>query len=307
MKKHYKQYAATVSEIAPRKMSFRISTASVDRDGDTVDPNGWQLDNYMKNPVVLWAHDYSQLPVGKATNIVSTKDGLSADVEFLPEGKYPFADLVHDMVKDGFLNATSVGFAGTEFDRSKERQHGYDFKKQELLEFSIVPVPSNPEALVQRGLETGKVQKYAKAMREWSHEVLGEQAPKLDDEQFDSLADAIAKAMREQPPSEKKADDKKVEELKPAEQLDLKAIAEEVAKILKDSQPISQDIIDIQSSEPEIDWSAIPIEEKTPEFEFALDPQEVTDLLLASVKDAFREMAGSQARAAINHMTGRLD
>lgn len=164
----YKQFSATVEPIADRKMSFTISTAAVDRDGDTIDPKGWKLDNYAKNPVVLWAHDYSQPPVGKATNITATKDGLKADVEFMPAGMNPFADMIHDMVKGGYLSATSVGFKGTDFEKSKDRQYGYDFKSQELLEFSIVPVPSNPEALIARGLKAEQAKAYAKSVQDWA-------------------------------------------------------------------------------------------------------------------------------------------
>jgi HK97 family phage prohead protease len=294
----YKQFNATVEQIADRKMGFLISTASVDRDGDTIDPKGWNLKNYEKNPVVLWAHDYSQPPIGKAINIQSTKDGLRAEVEFLPQGMNPFADMVHDMVKGGFLSATSVGFAGTDFEKSKDRERGYDFKAQELLEFSIVPVPSNPEALIQRGLKNTQLQRYAKAMRHWTKVALGDDAPKLDAEQFDSLADAIAKAMQH----EEKPDDKK--DVKP--EIDIQAIAAEVAKLLKpNTTQISTDVIDIQPTKGEIDWAAFVLPEA--KRTVSIDAKTVDGMLLDGVKHAFREMAGASARAAINHMTGRLD
>jgi HK97 family phage prohead protease len=299
MNKRFKQYNATVEQVSDRKMSFTISTASVDRDNDTIDPKGWQLDNYAKNPVVLWAHDYSQPPVGKAVNIQSTADGLKAEVEFLPKGMSPFADMIHDMVKGGFLNATSVGFAGKDFARSKDREHGYDFKSQELLEFSIVPVPSNPEALVQRGLKNEQLQTYAKAMRDWANEVVGIQPPKLDEQQFADLASAMVKAMKE-PKQEEKIEDKPVQVVQP---VDVKALATEVAAILKADQEVT---IDLKDEEVEIDIN-IP-EEKN------MSPEEVASFIEQTMKDIMqeslaqiREMAGAQARAAINHMTGRLD
>jgi len=80
-------------------------------------------------------------------------------------------------------------------------------------------------------------------------------------------------------------------------------VAEEVAKALKAQEP--QPIIDIQPIESEIDWNSFSLEQRKADFEF--DPQQVTEILLASVKEAMHEMAGAQARAAINHMTGRLD
>jgi HK97 family phage prohead protease len=295
MDKTYKHFTASIEPVSERKMSFLITTASVDRDGDTIDPKGWDLSSYTKNPVVLWAHDYSQPPIGKAVNIQATQDGLKADVEFVPQGMSPFADMIHDMCKGGFLNATSVGFRGVDHEKAKDRDRGYDFKKQELLEFSIVPVPSNPEALAQRGVKNTQLQKYAKAMRHWTKEVLGDDAPKLDAEKFDNLADAIAKAMKDEPKKEGKT-----EEQKP----DYAAIAVEVARILNaEKKDISTDVLDIKTVEPEIVWDKIDL----PEPGIEIDAEQVAKLFLDGMRETLKEMAGAQARAAINRMTGRLD
>ena len=45
---------------------FVASTGEVDRHGDTVAPEGWRLDAYRDNPVVLWAHDYGEPAIGRA-------------------------------------------------------------------------------------------------------------------------------------------------------------------------------------------------------------------------------------------------
>jgi HK97 family phage prohead protease len=148
--------STTVEPVGSRKMSFTISTANVDRDGDTIDPNGWDLTSYQRNPVVLFAHDHSQLPIGKASSLWTDHRGLHATVEFPPTGIYPFADTVHDLCKAGFLSATSVGFLSRESHPSKS---GLNITKAELLEFSIVTVPSNPHALVtQRAVNKSAVQ-----------------------------------------------------------------------------------------------------------------------------------------------------
>lgn len=148
----------TMTSLGDRKMAFTISTAAVDRDGDTIDPRGWQLDNYRRSPVVLWAHDHTQPPIGKASNLWSDAKGLHATVEFPPTGIYPFADQVHDLVKTGFLSATSVGFIPKE---SRPSKTGQAITQAELLEFSIVSVPSNPQALVMhRSIDTTAVKKW---------------------------------------------------------------------------------------------------------------------------------------------------
>jgi len=128
-----------------RTLSFTISTASVDRDSDTINPAGWDLRAYTKNPVVLWAHDYSAFPIGKAVEVTKNASRLQARAEF---AKHEFADTVLMLLKDGFLKATSVGFRPTKFEFN-EKRGGVDFIEQELLEFSIVPVPANPEALIE--------------------------------------------------------------------------------------------------------------------------------------------------------------
>lgn len=142
-----KSMPTTVESIegTDRSLRFVISTAAVDRDNDTVAPTGWKLDNYKRNPVVLWAHDYSSLPVAKATGIGIEGGSLKADTQF---ADYPFAETVFRLLKGGFLNATSVGFAPKTYKINEERM-GLDFEEQELLEFSIVPVPANPEALIE--------------------------------------------------------------------------------------------------------------------------------------------------------------
>lgn len=134
-----------------RGLTFTISTASVDRMGDTIAVEGWKLDNYRKNPVVLWGHDASSLPLGKSTKIWTEGGKLKSDVEFTPKGELRFNDSVLSLLKGGFLNATSVGFQPLKYAFSKDpaRQFGIDFVEQELMEFSVVSIPANPEALIE--------------------------------------------------------------------------------------------------------------------------------------------------------------
>ena len=128
----------------PRRLRFIISTGDVDRDNDTIDPTGWELTNFKANPVVLWAHSHRDLPVARAIEIGVEAGKLVAVAEFAP---HAFAETVLGLLRGGFLRATSVGFRALEWSMNEER-HGVDFKRQELLEFSIVPVPANQNALM---------------------------------------------------------------------------------------------------------------------------------------------------------------
>jgi HK97 family phage prohead protease len=318
MDKQFKQFSIDEPTFSERKMSFTISTAAVDRDGDTIDPKGWMLDSYKRNPVVMWAHSYDQLPVAKATRVFLTTTGLHAEIEFPEKGVYPFADTVHDMLKAGFLNATSVGFAPSESVKSKDRQNGYDFTKQELLEFSIVPVPCNPQALVeQRGVTHTQVSVWTKAIKQWADEnqpialnaatkiykhltsdtptypaferdylVETEDGKKAMDE--DRLVKLLALHDLAPNVEAKEVEKKEVEVVIPA--TELKA----------DECCISRDVLDI--AEAEIDWS-----ELSKEIEFSIEGKDLDALFLSIVGPTLKEMATAQVTSAMNALTGRVD
>jgi HK97 family phage prohead protease len=153
----------SVAIIAPdaerRALRFCISTAGVDREQDTVSIAGWDLAAYLRNPVVLWGHDASRLPIGRAFDVAIEGDALMASVEFIPEmtpEAGAFADAVYRLAKTGFLGATSVGFRPLKWEYTTDKDRGaddwfpgIDFQQQELVEFSIVTVPANPEALIE--------------------------------------------------------------------------------------------------------------------------------------------------------------
>lgn len=157
------------AEADSRSLTFTISTASVDRMGDTISAEGWKLDSFRKNPVVLFAHDSSSLPVAKATKVWIESGRLMAAAEFTPPGMARFNDTVFDMLKAGFLSATSVGFSPLKyaFTDDPQRRFGIDFLEQELLEFSVVPVPANAEALIQArsaGIDIAPVRDWMEAV-----------------------------------------------------------------------------------------------------------------------------------------------
>jgi len=147
-----------VGDPEDRVLEFVGSTNQVDRYGDVIEVEGWDLKNYRKNPVFLWAHDYRQPPVGKALQVAKTDQGLLFHVKFATAEEYPFADTIYKLYLGGYLKATSVGFQDLEREpiTDKEgKQTGWRFKKHELYELSAVPVPANPNALimaVQKGV-----------------------------------------------------------------------------------------------------------------------------------------------------------
>ncbi len=165
-----------------RAIDFVISTDSLDRHGDRISQDGWKLDAYRKNPVVCWAHDYESLPVARAKNIRVEDGKLKARAVFTEAGMVRFNDIVFEMCRTGFLNAASVGFVPRKWNWAEDegRRFGMDFEEQELLEFSVVPVPANGEALIEaRGL-AGDLE----PMRAWCRKFA-----LADDEQIVKTAD----------------------------------------------------------------------------------------------------------------------
>lgn len=116
-----------------------INTATVDRSGEVVLPEGAMIENYLKNPVVLAFHDYYNFPVGKTTSLELTPAGWLAKGVFAPTGA---GQTARKLFENGFLKTASVGFIPLE--RSTQKNV---ITKWELLEWSFVPVPCNPDAL----------------------------------------------------------------------------------------------------------------------------------------------------------------
>lgn len=157
-------------------LQFTISTGTVDRDNDTVNPDGWKLDNYLRNPVVLFAHDYQALPVARAEAIWVEGGSLKSKARFTSHDLYPFGYMVYQFYQQGFMRATSVGFAPSKWQFSDDRKYGVDFQEQELLEYSCVPVPANPEALVDakaKGIDTSPLKEWAERVLDDWHEEKG--------------------------------------------------------------------------------------------------------------------------------------
>ena len=165
---HKLYFEAEVRALEEGKFEVIASTGQEDRLGDTINPDGWELRNFRKNPVMLWAHDNFAPPIARATRVWIEDKKLKLKGEFAPT---PFAQELRVLVEGGFLNAVSVGFIplfedekgmidiegkmyrraeGEEIKSMEEKKlhGGMRFEKQELLEVSWVAVPALASALV---------------------------------------------------------------------------------------------------------------------------------------------------------------
>jgi len=153
MKKRKQFIAEIKADDEERTITAVISTDAIDRDNEILLPKGVNFEQYLKNPVVQWAHDYSSPPIARTLWITRGRKQITAKAKFADT---VFADEVYNLYKGGFLKAFSVGFIPTKShiptpDDIKKKPEWAEasrvYDNWELLEFSAVPVPSNPEAL----------------------------------------------------------------------------------------------------------------------------------------------------------------
>lgn len=132
-----------------RTVDVIASDETIDSYGDIVEQS-WNLERYLANPVVLFAHDSDDLPIGTAENVRVEDGALRATLRFVSEKANPLAEQVWRSVQEGTLRAVSVGFYPR--DVRFEMRDGKEvcvLANNELLEISVVPVPANPNALAQ--------------------------------------------------------------------------------------------------------------------------------------------------------------
>lgn len=120
-----------------------MGVKEVDRDGEIVSVAGIDLEDYLKNPIVLFNHEWDK-PFGTITNIVKDQQGLLVTAEI---HKLQSLDGEFEAVAKGILKAFSVGFQALEY-RFLDNDI-VEITKSRLLEVSIVSIPSNASSLFQ--------------------------------------------------------------------------------------------------------------------------------------------------------------
>jgi len=140
-----------------RTVTATINTDAVDRYKTVICPEGGDFTAYRKNPIVLYEHGRTEaVPViGRNLWIKAQRRKLIAKTQFLPEGTSPLADTVFSLYAEGFLNGWSIQFRPIADgrptpDEVRARPELADcerlYRSWELLEYSAVCVPGNPEA-----------------------------------------------------------------------------------------------------------------------------------------------------------------
>lgn len=169
--------------------TFVVSTPEVDRYGTIIVPSGIDYTAYLANPIVLAQHDSDQWPIGRCLGFAMNGENLEATIQVecvTEEGKK-----LTKLINAGFVKAVSVGIIPTEYEEQTiDGKKVTVYTKSELVEFSVVSVPANRQALIKKSLKTliqDSIQKYKKEKRMLTPEI----AAKIQDELLPAIKEAF--------------------------------------------------------------------------------------------------------------------
>lgn len=124
------------------------NAATVDRANELISPKAWDMDNFKKNPIVLFNHghdpQFGYMPVGYAMDVRATDEGLYTKIK-LSNSNTEKIRAVRDLVEEGVLKTFSVGFEPLDGTKADNGNHQVITKAQ-LIEISIVPIPMNQDS-----------------------------------------------------------------------------------------------------------------------------------------------------------------
>ena len=134
-----------------RTIEHYISTETINRYGYRLKNDGLNDTDYRKNPIVLYNHTLSgfcdnpppkELIIGKNLSFSTDSTGILAVTKFADT---PLGEDIMQMNKEGLMKAWSVGWNSN--DGFVEVDKIPTMLKWELLEYSSVIIPANPDAV----------------------------------------------------------------------------------------------------------------------------------------------------------------
>ena len=143
-----------------RTITFVASDGTRDSAHTVLNQEGWDLVRFNANPVIGYNHEVYgawdtkdvDFVIGKGRAYVEDKK-LMVDITFEPKSINELAEKIFRKIQFGSLNAVSVGFLpigkgawGKGDEAPGEARETYYYAGQELLEISVVNIPSNANA-----------------------------------------------------------------------------------------------------------------------------------------------------------------
>lgn len=158
------------------------TTSDLDRHGESLDINSWDIKNYLRNPIILFWHDAWKMEniVWKATSVEIINGQMVIKWVFAWENINPKAQMLRKLYDGWFIRTVSVWFKiWRKIDQNWERVETY-----ELLELSFVPIPANPEAM-------------RKAKELWAEEILEEEKQNEELEEVKTILKSLTQEVLE--------------------------------------------------------------------------------------------------------------
>jgi hypothetical protein len=269
--KVYRPEGIKVIDESEGRVSAIVSSEKMDRDGDVIRAEGWELGNFNQHPVLLASHDYhslrSQIGVWEKMEINGTT--MKGVARFFIGKGNDEADWAFELAKEKAL-AFSVGFI-PDMDKAVPLHkddtfgvRGMEFKGQELLEVSAVTVPSNPDAL----------QRIAKSPN--LHPTLVEIAP-----MWTKIAEERLEVKQEEEEPEEEPEEQEEMALIELSEGSINAIAERIVELLEEVKPDEEEE---EEADEEEDEDEEDVEEEGIKQEF--DPYQVA---VQAVEEALEE------------------
>ncbi|MBA0126290.1 hypothetical protein H0B56_12130 [Haloechinothrix sp. YIM 98757] len=147
MRRYLRGYAVRdTSTGEDEPVPFVLATEGRKDDGIDLRMDNLDLERFRDNPILGYGHDYwgrDALPIGRVDQPRVDDGRLVGGLVFDREDE--FADRVERKVRNGFLNAVSVGFDAADID-----QAGVPATWR-LFEVSVVPLPMDPDAVADDG------------------------------------------------------------------------------------------------------------------------------------------------------------
>jgi len=176
--------------------TFVVSTPEIDRYGTIIVPAGIDYTAYLNNPVVLLNHDADELPIGRCLGFAMNGDNLEATLQIhrLTDDACEVADLV----KAGYVKAVSVGIIPTEWEeKTIDGEAVTIYTKSELVEFSIVSIPANREALLKKSIKKD-IKQIFKKLQKVKRMLTPEQTTAINEQFLPVLIDAATTFLRDE-------------------------------------------------------------------------------------------------------------
>lgn len=308
-------------DVENHEITHTINSKALDRYDSIVLPKGADVKHFMNNAVVLWAHngDLSEnsIPIAKCTELKIEEDAIIVKTKFNVNDE--LAMKVFNSYKDGFLNAWSIGFiplSYKKFDKEnyKDLNSKYNLKvtpeqianaywgvylvyEWELLEYSAVPVPGNPEALSVDETDSYKRELITRGLTgEGISGVNFRDLVKRDEEgepRVEPKEDANSESVSKKEPvaenEEKPAEE--VVEVKEVDSENKEDVVKEVKSEVEAEVPKDEAKVEVESeAQPEVEVKAEDAVETKPEEESEVVKDEVKEVNPEDTKDPKAEV-----------------